>query len=450
MSVMKQFFRSAFQVTPFVLANTIIFIPYFLFLSLNKGAVLEAVLPFVLFYTFRMTGIFLLKSFRLSLSSFTILIIAILLGGAGSLIGIMGQFYFPLYLISAVFVGLSASWLPAANTTVNFHEKQQGTALSIKNKYLYILLILGGLLASLALGNEWRIPLIFAEYTLLYVGAYHTVTHYADYVIDFNEVDQQTISIKELFLFFFFFILLLLIRSARLLFEPDLLTMAIIVFSVVFILAAWLFNRQWKNWQLPLWLNLLTFGNGMCMNFVFLFGTFYVALRFGAAYLVLRLYIPYILGVLAAALFMRLLYQLLPKFEPKVIHAGAYIISLFLLLFPSFFSLGVFFLSCSMNATSSFLNRVYYQETILPKESRIITKYSTQTKGSITHQLLLMSVLWLMVKEEHLPVQVVLQITAHQANSAIAIQLVEVIHLLSVSALLLFFGVVFFKSWKKS
>ncbi|MTD40317.1 hypothetical protein GIX45_17175 [Erwinia sp. CPCC 100877] len=450
MAMVKNFFRSALQVAPFILANTIIFIPYFLFLSLNKGVELEAVLPFVLFYTFRMTGIFLLKSFRLSMSIFNILIIAILLGGAGSLIGIMGQFYFPLYLVSAILMGVSASWLPAANTTVNYHEKQQGTAYSIKNKYFFILLILGGLLASLALGNEWRIPVVFAEYTLLYAAAYHTVTHYADYVIDFNEVDQQTISVKELFLFFIFFILLLLIRSARLLFEPDLLTVAIIGFSIVFVLAAWLLNRQRKNWQLPLWLNLMTFGNGMCMNFIFLFGTFYVALRFGAEHLVVRLYIPYMLGIIAAAFFTKFFYRLFSKVAPKVIHAGAFIVSLTLLLFQPLFSIGVFFLSCSISAASSFLNRLYYQETVLPKESRIITKYSTQTKGSITHQLLLMSGLWLMVKEEHLPVQVVLQITAHRTANPAAIRLVEMIHLLSVSILLLFFCLVFSKSWKES
>ena len=55
------------QTTPFLLSNTVIVIPYLLFLGLNDGKSWLTILPFTLFYTLRMTGIFLIRSIRLGL-----------------------------------------------------------------------------------------------------------------------------------------------------------------------------------------------------------------------------------------------------------------------------------------------------------------------------------------------------------------------------------------------
>lgn len=445
MSKLKELARNFLQVAPFILSNTIIFIPYFLFLSLSDGTTMERILPFVLFYTFRMTGIFLLKSFKLALTSFNVLIISILLGGAGCLVGVLGQFYFPAYLFSAVLLGISASWLPAANTTVNYHEKHQGYSTLTGRKYLFILLIFGGVIATLMLSKELRLPLVLAEYTLLYIAAYHTVTHYPDYEIDFNEVNQQVISVKEFFLFLFFFILLLFIRSARLLFDPQLLDVGIIGFSILFLVAGWYLNSQIKSWKLPLWLNLLTFANGMCMNFLLLFGTFYVSLSLGIDRLTTNLYVPYIMGIIGSAVVIKFLYRIFPKVDAKIIHLGGFILSLLLLLFRPLFPVGVFLLSCFISATGNFLNQQYYQEESLPQDQRIITKYSTQTKGSVTHQLLLMSVLWLLAKQAQLPVKTVLQITAHRTHNPTALQLVEHVHVISIVGLMLFFSFILYE-----
>ena len=57
-----------------------------------------------------MTGLFLVSSTRFGLDSYTLLMISLLMGGAGSLIGIFGVLYFPLYYLSSVLLGLSAAW----------------------------------------------------------------------------------------------------------------------------------------------------------------------------------------------------------------------------------------------------------------------------------------------------------------------------------------------------
>ena len=69
-----------------------------------------------------MTGLFLISSLRFGLDSYTLLMISLLMGGAGSLLGILGVIYFPLFYLSSILLGLSASWLVPANVTVNAHE----------------------------------------------------------------------------------------------------------------------------------------------------------------------------------------------------------------------------------------------------------------------------------------------------------------------------------------
>lgn len=450
MSKIKPFFCNFLQVSPFILSNTLIFIPYLLFLDIGNGTTLESALPFVLFYTFRMTGIFLLKSFKLNVSSFNILILAILLGGAGSLVGVFGTVIYSCYYLSAVLLGISAAWLPVANTTVNFHEKEQGFSNMTGKKYPFAIVLLVILIAVLNSSVALRNSILLMGYTLLFVASYHTITHYPNYEIDFNEVDRQSISFKELFLFIVFFALLFFLRLARLLFEADYLNSVVLASFGLFILLTLSLNKRKKEFKLPIWLNLLTFVNGMCINFVLLFGTFYVAIQLGPNTISSDLYLPYISGIVVAMFGRKILINLLSTIDLKVLHIGGLIFGLLLLLSKALFPIGVFVLSFFISATGVFLNQIYYEEAALPKDQRLIDKYMTQTKGSLTHQFLLMSLLWLLTKQAKVPVMVVLQITAHKVQQPEAVTIVENIHVLSIALLVLFFLVTLYVSLKAS
>lgn len=445
MSIIKNTIRQFMQAAPFVLSNTIIFVPYLLFMGLSNGIKLETTLPFVLFYTFRMTGIFLLRSFKGKLETFTILIISVLFGGLGCLFGLTAQFFFPLYYLSAILIGLSAAWLPAANTTVNFYEKEQGVSVFKKESSPFALFLLVVLIASLNLPTSSRIMIVLLEYGALYIAAYHTITHFPSYEIDFNEVDRKVVSVKEFILFLVFFVLLLFIRLARMLLNTDFLMIGVTGFSLLFLLAAWYFNRQRKVWKLPAWLNIFTFVTGMCNNFMLLFGTFYIAIRLGSDKIVSHLYVPYILGILLSGILTKQLYRLFPKQEPKILHVYGFFLSLVTLLFSPIFPVGIFLLSTFTSATGSFLNKIYYHEEILPKDERVIIKYSTQTKGSICHQLLLVTLLWLLIQENRLPLITVLKITQHRVRNTAAISVVETIHLISVLLLIILFAVTLYE-----
>ena len=89
---LKRFGRNFTQTTPFILSNTVILIPYLLFLGITDSHNWLTILPFTLFYAFRMTGLFLVNCLRFGLDSYTLLMIALLIGGAGSLLGIFGKY----------------------------------------------------------------------------------------------------------------------------------------------------------------------------------------------------------------------------------------------------------------------------------------------------------------------------------------------------------------------
>lgn len=114
--------------------------PYLLYIQLSDGHNLLTILPFVLFYTLRMTGIFLVRGINLSLTSLGLLKISLLLGLAGSLIGIAGAYSFPLYSISGMLLGLSGALLPPSNQSIRFFLKEEGQKISHSNLLTTVLL----------------------------------------------------------------------------------------------------------------------------------------------------------------------------------------------------------------------------------------------------------------------------------------------------------------------
>ncbi|WP_086348420.1 hypothetical protein [Candidatus Enterococcus clewellii] len=434
----KSVTQKLFPAVPFVLTNTITFVPYLVFLTMHTGSDMESVLPFVLFYTVRMTGIFLLKSFRLGLATLHVLLLSLICGGIGSFFGILGEWWYPCYFLSAVLIGLSAAWLPPANTTIKYQRKE----LKIKQAktsffdFVFLVVLLGIFLSALVFDFPGKTVVIFTEYTLLYLIAFRGISGYPIPDRKVDKIDQKTFFMKEFLLFLVYFILLIIIRLARALFDSNYLTVAMMGFSAFLIIAAWYINSVHHKWKLPIWLNMLSFINGMCMNYILLFGTFYTAFYFGNNKIALYLYVPYILGILTSKLLMRYVYQMFAFLDREVIHIIGLIGSLLLMLLPVIFPIAVFLFSFFISGTSTYLNQLYAQNEELPENQQIIIKYTTQAKGSITHQFLLMTGLWIMVKEFGLSMNTVLQITAHKSGDLHVLRIVDTIHYLSIGLLL--------------
>ncbi len=446
---LKRFGRNFTQTTPFILSNTIILIPYLLFLGITDSHNWLTILPFTLFYAFRMTGLFLVNSLRFGLDSYTLLMIALLMGGTGSLLGILGVFYFPLFYFSSVLLGLSAAWLVPANITVNFHEKTQGFINMDGKKYLFAAIWLFILYQAIGLPAPTQIAASFTIYTLFYVMAYHTVSHYPRYELDFKDIKRNLVATRELVLFLVFFGLLFLLRNARLLFDERLFDLAVYGFLVLFIVFVFVLGHQKKEWKLPSWLNLFTFLNGMLGNFLFLFCSFYVGILYGLEKLPFYMYFPYAAGLIAAKIVGPLILKRL-SWSPLATQLLGLSSSLLVLLIPNGFAIGVFLLSFWHVVTGSWLNKEYYQTDVaIPMDRRIIAKYTTQNKGSVIHQFLLMTLLSILAKEMGEPIHLLLIMLNHGAVPIASAQLLILAKWINVG--LLMSGLVtVYHLWKKA
>ena len=401
MEAIKIFLRQFTQTTPFVLSNTMIVIPYLLFMHLIDPRMSVTVLPFVLFYTFRVTGIFLIRGLYRSIDQYTLLMVALLVGGIGSFLTLMGALNFTFYLFGSLFLGVSAAWLPPANTSVNLFEKSKGFQSMSSRRYLVALIVLLPLFFGTMIALPLQAVIVPSIVTLYFVCAYHTVKHYPHYEMDFKELTKHVFSFSELTWFILFFIALFLLRSGRLLFDESMLNGAIILFSGIFMFAVVIVHQVKDRWKLPLWQNALTFLNGMLGNFIFLFGAFYVAVYKGAASQGLYLFLPYLLGVIGSLV---LAGKVRRSFKNDlIVQLIGLTVGLLLLSVRVLFPLAIFVLTFFQKGTSSWLNRLYYQTESIDKQQRITAKYSTSNKGSITHQFILMFLMLIALQIKDFP-----------------------------------------------
>lgn len=403
MEAIKRFLRQFTQTTPFVLANTMIVIPYLLFMHLIDSRLSVTVLPFVLFYTFRVTGIFLIRGLYRSIDQYTLLMVSLLAGGIGAFLTLIGALHFTFYLFGSIFLGLSAAWLPPANTSVNFFEKSKGFQTMSSRRYLVALIVLLPLFLGTTLTFPIQAVIVPSIVTLYFVCAYHTVKHYPHYEMDFKELTKHVFSLSELVWFVLFFIALFLLRSGRLLFSESMLNNAIILFAGIFMAAIVVVNQVKNRWKLPLWQNALTFLNGMLGNFIFLFGAFYVAVYKGAATQGTYLFLPYLLGVISSLVLAGKVRQAF-KNELLVQLVGL-AAGLLLLSVRPLFPVAIFILTFFQKGTSAWLNRLYYQTDTIEAQQRLTAKYSTSNKGSITHQFILMFLMLVTLQLKNLPVK---------------------------------------------
>ncbi|GEO62637.1 hypothetical protein LPA07_29580 [Lactiplantibacillus paraplantarum] len=65
---------------------------------------------------------FFIRGIRTKINSYILLKLAIYCGLLGSLFGLVGVSFLELELVSGLFLGLSAAWLPMANNTINYYK----------------------------------------------------------------------------------------------------------------------------------------------------------------------------------------------------------------------------------------------------------------------------------------------------------------------------------------
>ncbi|OTN77459.1 hypothetical protein A5886_002559 [Enterococcus sp. 8G7_MSG3316] len=390
----------------FILSNTLTIVPYLFFLSISKEQTLAAILSFVLYYTFKMTGVFFLQTIqRFSITA--LLTISLLIGTIGSLFGLLSGVWENALLPAAALFGLSAAWLPPADFM--YRQASKKTEVSLTNDWRFALVYLLLLLGAMQLPHPWKTIGLFAGYLLLFISAAYqsnTISYRPQGV--WRMVKQLTG--KQLFLYVLFFALLFVLRTGRLLQSDALFEWAIFGFGFLFAGAMITLSYRRKSWDIPLYLNVFTFLHGVAGNFVFLFGSVYVGARFGQSALTSHVYLPYAIGLFSSMAAGAILERKLSRYVIKTYILGL-VICILLFCFDGilpFALVGISFFNAGINR---WLGQQYQAATFATIEHRSIAKYATQSKGSLTHQFLLMLLLFGMTQLERLPEGIIFQLS---------------------------------------
>lgn len=411
-----------------MISSTVIVLPFIIFLKLGSSHQLLAILPFVIFYTFRMTGIFFIRGIKTKLNSYSLLKIAIYCGICGSFIGFVGLFWQPLVLIAGLFLGLSAAWLPTANATIKYyrHENDLPAPKSISLSLL-VLVLMGGVLFLPGTSGP---AIFFIVYGMMYLLALPTLTK-IDYQVTVDELTGY--SPRYLILFVVFFVLIFALRSSRLL--ADTVQFDYFAYGSVFIIlclisSEFLANKYLQR-RIPNKISYLTAINGAVGNYLFLFSSLYAAGYYGHEKLFSNFYLPYVLGIVLAP-------KVAQVFKAKEKQAGivGIFIGLLVVALTPFFAIGVLGLSTFKGVLNHWLTDKYMQQDTLPSDKRIWIKYSIQSIGSIMHQFILMLVGSLLVIENQASIKQFFVITSQKTPTLTSQALMRQWNVLATSILL--------------
>lgn len=161
------------------------------------------------------------------------------------------------------------------------------------------------------------------------------------------------------------------------------------------------------------------------------------------------MYLPYAAGLIAAKIVGPWILKRL-SWSPLAMQLLGLSSSLLVLLIPNGFAIGVFLLSFWHVVTGSWLNKEYYQtDAAIPMDRRIVVKYTTQNKGSVIHQFLLMTLLFILAKEMGEPIHLLLITLNRESVPIESVQLLILAKWINVG-LLLSGLVTVYHLWKKA
>lgn len=418
-----------------IISSTVVVLPFIMFLKLGSSHQLLAILPFVIFYTFRMTGIFFIRGIKTTLNSYTLLKLAIYCGVFGSLLGVIGVFWRPVAIAAGVFLGMSAAWLPTAQATIKYYRRENDLAAPKSvGISLLSLALLGGVLF---LPGDIGFVSFFSIYLLMYLLALPTLNKITYQV---TADDLEGYSPRYLIIFGVFFGLIFSLRSSRLLanvIQFDYFIEATIL-AVLGLLASEIFANKYVRRRLSQQLNYLTVLNGAVGNYLFLFSSLYVAGYYGHRYLFMKFYLPYILGLVLAP-------KLVQKIgiNSKQIGLLGMFLGLLVVVVTPFFAVGVLILTTFKGVLNHWLTDNYMQEETLPADKRIWVKYSIQSIGSILHQFILMLIGSLLVFENHAAITQFFIITSQKTPTLASQSLMQQWNNVASAILLLAIGAYF-------
>ncbi len=413
-----------------IINSTVIVFPFMVFLKLGNHHTITSILPFVIFYAFRMTGIFFIRGIKTNLNSHTLLKLSIYVGLLGSAFGFSGLFIPKLEIFAGLFLGLSAAWLPMANTTINYYKKENNLTSPINFKITLLVLLLVS--STLIIQNIYSYASFFVMYAIMYFFSLFTLKNTSQYTSPSHDLEDY--SYLNLVFFIVFFILIFYLRSSRLLY--NVLQFNYFLYGVIFFILSFffwdIFGRNKIQKRISHNLSYLTMINGAIGNYLFLFSSLYAAGYYGHNYLFIKFYFPYVLGIV--------LIPTIAGFLENRIKINALIgitVGFLIILLTPFFSVGILVLSIFKGLLNKYLTDTYLYQANLPKDKRLWVKYTIQSIGSIMHQFLLMLIGSVLILENQASIKYFFIITNQQYPTLTSKYLMTNWNLIATSILLL-------------
>ena len=422
-----------------ILSSTIIVLPFMLLIQLSNGQSLLTVLPFVLFYTFRMTGIFFIRGIKTRLHSLSLLKLALYCGLLGCGFGILGILYFPGFIVAGFFLGLSGAWLPPANAAIGQYLKTRDAVLRGNMVGSLVMLILLG--AALLLPAGFKYLVFFVIYGVMYGLALQTPNVITHYQVDADDLAET--SYRYLILFVVFFILLFGLRSSRMLADTLAFDAVINSFFFIALLTVGLvtFWRRKVQRNVPNQLLFLTLINGAVGNYLFLFSSLYTAAFYGHREAFFYFYLPYVLGTLLAPKGMALIGT-----DVKRRSLVGIVVGLLMIVGTPLFSIGLFIVSLFKGTLNGWLTTSYQATAPIPEDKRLWVKYTLQNIGSILTQFLLMVLASVIILKDGHTIQDFFIMTTASTPTAESIQVMygwNVVATTLVLAAIVLYGLIF-------
>lgn len=401
-----------------IISSTVVVLPFMIFLKWGSDHTFISILPFVIFYTFRTTGIFFIRGIKTKLNSYTLLKLAVYCGILGSIFGLLGVLCPQLTFIAGFFLGLSAAWLPMAKNTIQHYRLENTLTVSPSIGIMLLFFTLIGIVLMLP-GND-SFVIFFVLYGIMYFLILPTFADLEGYEVTTHDLEGY--SYRYLILFFVFFVLIFLLRSSRLLLNTmqfDYFVYGVFFFALCTLLFS-IFSRSKPHRQVPRSLNYLTVLNGALGNYLFLFSSLYAAGFYGHSQLFTKFYLPYTIGIVVGP---RINHVLDTRVEP--IALVGILSGLIMILFTPLFEIGILVLSIFKSIFNSWLTNIYRYQDYLPKDKRLWVKYTVQGIGSIIHQFILMIIGSLLIFKNQSSIKRFFMVTSQKHPTATSKSLME-------------------------
>ena len=432
----------------YAIMNTIIFLPYFLFIIIGNSynTILNGWFPLIIFYAFQYTGAFLINSFRKKVNTRELLLGFLILAIIGTICGTLAPLSTIWIELSALFMGIAVSILLPLYMTTQYHEEYFFKAKLKTKHYLFALLTIIIIVTLILFTADSNHPsLAFVIYGVLLSTCYISLRHMPKYPITIP--DSSRFSVSSFILFILFTLLLFVIKTIR---ETDFqifIVLLIVIILITITVLTLMITKSKIHLRLPKLIYLLSFTQGMVVNFYMLYGTFFALSQKSSTFMIYNIYLPYGLGILFSLFIGNKIISYFNRYHQLTVVNIGCALGVFFTVIPWTISIGGFLIGFFSSLQAVKLNRLAYNATDSFKDSSLLLRNSWSKMGSIINQMCFFSFVLLNSFIDHIPLnEVFLGLTGktfHYKNLMFANLITAAILITSIIGCLLLFG-----SWK--